>query len=560
MKFSQMPYERPIYEKVEAHLQGLLKRLKGASTAEEFFCAYKEYDDYYNDFTTMFNLARIKNSLDTSDEFYSKEKAYCDATLPKLQEVCQAFTAALLNSPFRKDIELKWGALMFANAEIELKTFSPEILPDLQEENALCNEYRSLIASAQIDFDGNTLTLAQIDSYAENPERSVRKAAQDAAAEWFARNTEQLDAIFDKLVKVRTSIAKKLGYKDFVQLGYYRMQRNCYDQHMVEKFRKGVVEHIVPIVARLKKKQSQRIGVDTIKVYDQYFEYPDGNAIPKGTADDILAHSRKMYHQLSSETAQFIDFMLDNELFDVLTRPGKVGGGYCSSLPKYNAPFIFANFNGTAADVGVLTHEAGHAFAAYAASEIYPSDLRSYSMEIAETHAMAMQFFTWPWMEGFFGAQADKYRNTHLSSALTLLPHGSMIDEFQHQIYQYPDMLPAERNQYWLELERKYRPWLDLEGTPFYAEGRGWQYEMLIYEVPFYMIDYCLAQIVALNFWAENKTDPKQAWDKYVRLIGFAGTKTFREIIDEVGLPTPFESENVKVAADAANAWLDGRE
>jgi len=328
---------------------------------------------------------------------------------------------------------------------------------------------------------------------------------------------------------------------------------------MVAKFREGVAEYIVPAVTALKKEHAQRIGVDTIRIYDKSIEYPDGNAKPKGTADDILAHGKKMYHELSDETAEFIDFMLDNELLDVLTRPGKVPGGYCFSLPQYNAPFILANFNGTYSDVGVLTHEAGHALAAYAAKDIYPSDLRNYAMETAEIHSMAMEFFTWPWMEGFFGEQTGKYYESHLSRALTLLPDGSMIDEFQHHIYQNPDMTSAQRNQYWLELERKYRPWLDLEDTPFHAEGRGWQYEMHIYEVPFYMIDYCLAQIVALNFWTENQKKPQQAWDRYRRLIGFAGTKTFLDLIDDAGLPTPFEPDHVKIVADAAAAWLNDR-
>ena len=507
----------------------------------------------------MFSLARIRNSLDTGDEFYSKEKEYCDMTIPKLKEIGQEFITALLNSPFRKDMEVKWGTLMFDNAEMELKTFSPEIVPDLQEENTLSTQYRNLIASAQIDFDGKTLTLAQIEPYCENPDRSIRKAAQDAITKWFASKAEQLDFIFDKLVKVRTNIAKKLGYKDFVQLGYYRMQRNCYDQDMVAKFRKGVAENIVPVVIELKKVQAQRIGVDTIKIYDQYFEYPDGNAKPHGTVDDIFAHGKKMYRELSSETAQFIDFMLDNELFDVLTRPGKVAGGYCSSLPKYKAPFVFANFNGTFSDIGVLTHEAGHALAAYLARDVYPSDLKNYSMEIAEIHSMSMEFFAWPWMKGFFGEQSDKYYSGHLSRALTLLPYGSMIDQFQHQIYQNPNMTPAERNQYWLELEKRYRPWLDLEDTPFFGEGRDWQYIMHIYEAPFYMIDYCLAQIVALSFWTENQEVPGQAWDKYMRLIGFAGTKTFLELIDEVDLPTPFEPDNIKTVAAAATTWLNGR-
>ena len=557
MKFSQMPYKRPVYEDLQSQLQILLQQFKDVSTAEACFDVYKAYDDCSSAYITMFNLARIRNALDVNDEFYNKEKEYSDMTIPKLQEINQAFTTALLNSPFRSDMENKWGSLMFNNAEMELKTISSEIVSDLQEENTLVTEYSNLIASSQMDFDGKTLTFAEIISYFENPDRSVRKSAQYAMANWFTSRAEQLDTIFDELVKVRTRIAKKLGYSNFVQLGYDRMQRNCYDQDMVAKFRKGVVEHIVPIVIKLKKEQAQRIGVGTLKAYDQYFKFPDGNVKPKGTADDLLAHGKKMYRELSVETAEFIDFMLDNELFDVLARPGKVFGGYCFTLPKYNAPFILANFNGTASDIAVLNHEAGHAFAAYAAKDIYPSVLKNYSMEIAEVHSMTMEFLTWPWMEGFLGEQTYKYYYTQLLNALTFLPQGAMSDEFQHHIYQNPDMTPVQRNQYWLELEAKYRPWLDLEDTPFDGDGRFWQAEMLIYEVPFYMIDYALAEIVALNFWIENQKSPQQTWYKYKQLVSFAGTKTFLALIDEVDLPTPFEPDNIKKVAAAASAWLN---
>jgi M3 family oligoendopeptidase len=373
-------------------------------------------------------------------------------------------------------------------------------------------------------------------------------------------NADTLDGLFDALTKLRTGIAAKLGHDNFTQVGYYRMQRNCYDKDMVAKFREGVVKYLVPVALRLKQEQARRIGAgDKLTMYDDYFEYPQGNAKPTGTPDDIFAHGKKMYHELSTETAGFIDFMLENELFDVLTRPGKRAGGYCASLPKYKSPFIFANFNGTSGDIDVLTHEAGHAFAGYVARDIYPSALRRYSFETAEVHSMAMEFFTWPWMEGFFGEQTAQYYYSHLASALTFIPYGTMVDEFQHHIYEKPEMTPQERNALWLQLEAKYRPWLDLSDTPFYEEGRRWQAQLHIYGMPFYYIDYCLAQVMALSFWAQMQTDKQAAWDKYRRFVGFAGIKTFVELVEDAGLPTPFVPENLKTVADAAVRWLDAQ-
>jgi len=559
MKFSEMPYTRPNFEETNAKLHALLEKFTSVKSADECFAVYKEIEEYSTKTFTNFTLAFIRNSLDTNDEFYAAEKDYANEVGPKLREVSQALSTALLQSPFRKEMEEKWGKLMFLNTEIALKTFTPEIIPDMQEENRLSTEYDKLIASAQIEFDGKTLTLAQMGPYGEDPDRAVRKAASEAVSAWFMSHSARLDELYDELVKIRTRIGKALGHDKFTQVGYYRMQRNCYDEKMVAKFREGVVKYIVPVAARLKAEQAARIGVDKLTNYDDNFKYPDGNAKPIGTPDEIFAHGKKMYHELSKETAEFFDFMLDGELFDVLTRPGKAAGGYCATISEFKSPFIFANFNGTSGDIDVLTHEAGHAFASYVARDIYPSDLKNYSSETAEVHSMAMEFFTWPWMEGFFGKNVQKYYYSHLADALTFIPYGTMVDEYQHHIYEKPEMTPAERNKLWLTLEAKYRPWLDLTQVQFQAEGRHWQRQGHIYEMPFYYIDYCLAQIIALSFWAENQQDTDSAWAKYRRLVGFAGTKTFVELVVDSGLPTPFEADNLKIVADAAVKWLDGR-
>jgi len=559
MKFTEIKYERPDFDAMSSRLKSILERFKNASTAEECFAAYREYDEYSYEIFAVINVAFIRNSMDTNDEFYESEVDYWDETEPELEEIFNEFIKALLASKFRKELETEFGSLMFINQEIELRTFNPDIIEDLKEENALRTEYDKLKASAQIEFNGLTLTLAELYPYIENTNRSIRKAAIEASAGWYMANAEKFDTIFDKMVKCRTKIAKKLGYDNFVGLGYDRMSRNCYDKGMVAAFREGIRKYIVPVTVNFKKEQAKRIGVETIKYYDKNCLYPDGNADPKGSADDILAHAKRMYQELSSETAEYIDLMFEKELFDVLTRPGKSSGGYCSYLHYYQMQFIFANFNGTSGDVDVLTHEVGHALAGYLARDIYPTSLRESTEDISEIHSMAMEFFAWPWMEGFFGEQTEKYYNIHLSESLTFLPYGVMVDEFQHYIYDNPEMSPAERNEYWLKLEAKYRPWLDLSDTPFYSEGRRWQAQLHIYTDPFYYIDYCLAGVMALYFWVEIQKDSKKAWDKYLRLTKLAGTKTFVDVIKDSGLPTPFESENIKIIADAVTSWLDNR-
>lgn len=564
MKFSQMPYVRPSADEVITKLTSLLERFKSAATLNAATGVYADIDAVMSNVSTLQSLCYIRHTLNTEDKFYSAEQDFWDENAPKLQGIIQEINLALLETPYRAELEREWGRVMFLNTEISLKTFSPEIIPLLEQENKLTTEYDKLLSGAKIEFGGKTLTLSQLSPYHQSENREVRRASYAARGEWFNGNKARLDTLFDELTALRTKIAKTLGYGSFTELGYYRMTRNCYTAEDVGKFREAVKKYIVPLAARIKSAQAARIGQERpdgkIALFDDPFEFPDGNAKPTGTPEEILAAGKKMYHELSPETAEFIDFMYDNELFDVLSLPGKSPGGYCIDIPDYKSEFIFANFNGTSGDVDVLTHEAGHAFAGYISRDVFPSDLRQYTNETAETHSMSMEFFTHPWMELYFGGAAKKYRYSHLTDMVTFIPYGVMVDEFQHIIYERPELTPEQRCEVWRKLEAEYRPWLDASETPFYCDGRRWQAQAHIYESPFYYIDYCLAETMALSFWAEDERNHADAWAKYRRFVGFAGTKTFTELIADSGMGSPFDESTLKTIAETAVAWLDGNE
>lgn len=556
MKFSEMPYRR-VEKSVLDQISRLTERLTCASSAEEAEKIFMESEAISTEVQTMMNLCYIRSTIDTTDEFYAAEQEYNDELTPLLTEKSQEFSKALCASPFRRELEKKWGTLLFTNAELSMKGFAPELVPLLQEENALTSQYQKLYASAKIDFDGKVLTVAQLAPYKQSADRAVRKAAYEAEGSFFDANREQFDEIYDKLVKNRTAQAKKLGYENYLELGYIRLNRNCYGPADVARFRRQVVESMVPVVAEIKKAQAKRIGIADMKFYDDNFFYPDGNATPQGTPEELLAAGEKMYTEMSPETAEFAKLLFGNELFDVLAKPGKAPGGYCTSLPAYKAPFIFSNFNGTAGDVDVLTHEAGHAFADYVAARTIPIlDLRSPTMEGCETHSMSMEFFTAPWHRLFFKEQTEKYEVSHAEDALIFIPYGSMVDHFQELMYTHPEMTPEERNETWLKLERQYRPYLDFEDLPFYSRGAGWQRQLHIYQYPFYYVDYCLAQSMALQFWMESVKDWKAAWKKYLKFVGMGGTRTFVDLIRESGLLSPLDDGSIAKIVEPVSKWL----
>ena len=538
-----------------------LEAMKAAPNAAGQIAAYDAYEKKMQTAGTMQQIAYIRHTINTKDEFYNAENDYMDEIGPKLQELTHRVNTALLESPYRAELERHYGALMFKNLEIAARSFSPAIVELMQEENKLVSEYQNLYASATVEFDGKTMPLPLLGPYKQDPDRAVRKAAYEADAKFFDSHREELDTLYDKLVKVRDAQAKKMGLPNYIPLGYDRMGRNCYTAKDVAAFRDQIAEDMVPIVAKVKEAQRRRIGVEKLAFYDEPISFADGNAVPEGTPDEILAAGKKMYQELSPETAEFIGFMFENELFDVLSRDGKAPGGYCTEIADYKSPFIFSNFNATAGDVDVLTHEAGHAFEAYRAfKQELPSLLHSPTIEACECHSMSMEFLTAPWHHLFFGKQTDKYELGHCEDALVFIPYGCMVDEFQHKVYENPGMTPEQRNELWLSLEKKYRPWIDFDNLPFYSRGGGWQRQLHIYEVPLYYIDYCMAQTVAFQFWNLSRENYAEAWKRYMTFVDKAGTATFAELVESAGLKVPYHAGCIKEIGESISRWLEEHE
>ncbi len=557
MKFQDMPYNRPDQECLFQTLSELTERFDKADTVEEQITIIENIEKENKTFDTMATLANIRNTIDTRDKFYESERNFFDEVSPLFSEKMNAFKKVLVKSKFRPQLEKKYGKIWFVNIEMELKAFSPELVPLMQEENQLSAQYQKLYASAQIPFEGEICTIAKLTLYKQSADRELRKKAYEAEGNFFDEHRDEFDEIYDKLVKNRTKQAKLLGFDNYIQLGYLRNTRNCYGPSEVENFRRQIVEDVVPIVSKIKKVQSERIGIQDFKFYDDMFVFPDGNAVPHGTPEEIMAAGRKMYTELSKETADFIGKMYDMDLFDVIAKDGKAPGGYCTYISDYNCPFVFSNFNGTAGDVDVLTHEVGHAFGCDQAAKTVPvSDVLWPTSDGAEVQSMSMEFLTAPYHHLFFEDETKKYELYHAEDSVTFLPYGCEVDHFQHLVYANPDWTPEERNKAWADLEKLYRPYVDHEGMAFYGRGAGWQRQLHIYQYPFYYIDYCLAQIIALQIWAMSLENWQNAWETYLKFISQGGMATFVDLVKSVGLRSPFDDGSLKEVCKVTEKWL----
>ncbi|MFD1175837.1 M3 family oligoendopeptidase [Paenibacillus puldeungensis] len=557
MKFNDYHYERPDVKAFEHKFKELLNEFTSAGTYEEQDQVMTEINKLRSKFDTLEQLVSIRHSIDTNDEFYKAEQDFFDENGPVVQEFVTDYYRALVGSKFRAELEKKWGSQLFRLAELSLKTFSPEVIEDLQLENKLTTEYAKLIASAKIPFEGEERTLAQLVPFQQSTDRDVRKRAMEASSGFMAENEDTLDRIYDDLVKVRTKIAKKLGFKNFVELGYARMARTDYNAEMVANFRNQVLKHIVPVASKLKERQKNRIGVDQLLYYDENFAFKSGNATPKGDPEWIVSNGAKMYSELSKETNEFFTYMLDNSLMDLVAKKGKQSGGYCTYISEYKSPFIFSNFNGTSGDIDVLTHEAGHAFQVYESRGFEVPEYNFPTYEACEIHSMSMEFFTWPWMDLFFKEEVDKYRFDHLASSLIFIPYGVTVDEFQHFVYENPDATPAERKKAWREIERKYLPHRNYADNAYYEQGGFWQKQSHIFNTPFYYIDYTLAQLCAFQFWKKMHENREAAWADYLRLCREGGSQSFTELVKVAGLISPFEDGCITSVIGSIEAWLN---
>ena len=555
--FETYQYTRPEFDAFSDTFRQSLQRFETARSYEEQDRALSQINELRTEFTSMYNICHIRHTMDTENEFYEKENEFFDQQMPAYEGLINDFYKKLLASPFRPALEQKWGRQLFTIAEFSLKTFDESIIGLLQEENKLSSQYTKLKATAKIGFREEEHNLSTIQKYEIDRNRETRQAAAEAKWGFFVGHAATIEDIFDQLVKVRHKIARQLGYKNFVELGYARMLRSDYGPEKVANFRRQVEEYIVPIASRLYERQRRRLGLKNLKYYDEELRFPGGNAQPKGEPKWIVSQALQMYSELSAETREFFDFMNANHLMDLETRPGKATGGYCTFIRNHKAQLIFSNFNGTSGDIDVLTHEAGHAYQVYSSREIGIGEYNWPTFEACEIHSMSMEFFTWPWMELFFREETDKYKFSHLSNSLYFLPYGVAVDEFQHYVYENPEASPAERNLAWRAIEKKYLPHRNYDGHAFLEKGGFWQKQSHIFNTPFYYIDYTLAQICAFQFWKKDREAHEQAWADYVRLCQAGGSLSFLELVQLAGLRSPFEDGCVASVVDVITEWLD---
>ena len=558
MRFSEIPYERPDIPAVVEEGRKLIEKAAHAASGEEQFAIHQEIWKKLYHVMTMYTIAQIRRDGDVTNAFYEEEKEYYDQKMPEVEALTDEYNKVLFKTPFRAYMEEKLGAVAFRSMELAMKAFDEKLIPLMQEENVLATRYSKLIASASVDWEGEELNLSLLQKYMKASDRDTRKKAWDKFSAFFEGKQDEIDEIYDLMVKNRTAQARLLGFENYIDMGYCRMNRNSYTKEDIASLREQIKKTFVPFASQMHERRRERLGVDSLTYYDAGVYFKQGDPAPTGTPQEILESGRKMYSEMSEETRDFFNMMMDWELFDVFGRKNKATGGYMTEISDYGVPFIFANFNGTSGDVDVITHECGHAFQYYvSAKDPIPEHNRYLTMETAEIHSMSMEFFAEPWIELFFGEKGNDYRQMHLEDAIAFVPYGTMVDEFQHIVYGNPDMTPKERRDAWKQLEKEYWPHLDITGCGFMEKGAYWQRQHHIFEMPFYYIDYVLAQLCAFQFKIKMDKDHGAAWADYMKLCKMSASRFYPELLKEARLNVPFEQGCISKIVEEIRKKLD---
>ena len=547
-KFAELQYVRPDMEKIFARVSGDIAVLKEAKSYEEFRNAYMDYVEADTELETSKTVAHVRNTINLLDEFYEAEMVYFNSQMPKYEILKKEMGEVIVASPFKAEMEKEFGTILIQNMEAQKQLSDESIVDDQVKEAELVSRFMKTQAAATVEFKGEQIGNYGLLKIMQSTDRAERKEAFEAWAKLYEGIAPTLEEVYDGLVKVRAGMAKKLGFKSFIPMGYLRRRRFDYTEKELEVFRKQVREVVVPAAAKLYERQKEALGIDTLYYYDESIASPSGNPVPIGDKEYLVSEAQKMYRELSKESGEFFDFMMEYELFDLDSKHGKRAGGYCTTLPQSHAPFIFSNVNGTDADVNVLTHEAGHAFAGFTAAKYQKTpELCHSTSEINEIHSMSMELWTYPWMENFFGDKAEEYRREHLADALMKIPYMLCVDEYQHKVFENPEMTTMERRAVWSGLEKIYMPWRNYAGNEFLDSGAFWIKQQHIFLYPFYYVDYAMAQMGAFEFYTKMKEDRKAAWADYYKLCAAGGSMGYFDLLKYSGLHKVLEDGSVKL-------------
>lgn len=537
------------WESIEPFFKDLLDRdISTKEDLEKFLSDQSELEAVVSENACW---RQIKMTCDTDNkDLEAAFNFFCMEIQPKIQPYADALNKKLINAPALKELDQDKYYTYLRSVKKSIELFREENIPLQAEMAVLQQQFGQITGAMMITVNGMEYTLQQAGKFLESHDRALREEVYHKIQQRRLQDTDKLSELFDKLVVIRDKEAKNAGFTNFSDYRFKELGRFDYTKEACFKFHEAVKLHVMPLVNKIYAKKKQQLGLDSLRPWDLDAEPAGTQPLqPFKTSDEMLNKSIACFNELNPFFGQCLSKMRDLGHLDLESRKGKAPGGYNCPLAESGAPFIFMNAAGQMHDVTTMVHEGGHAVHSFLSHPLELSGFKEYPMEIAEVASMAMELFSMDHWATFFDNEDDLQRakSHQLERVITIFPWIAIIDKFQHWIYDHPTHTHAERTAAWNEVLQEFKDdVIDYSGLENYRSN-AWQRQLHLFEVPFYYIEYGIAQLGALGMWMQYKQNKEEALANYCNALSLGGTKTLPELYKTAGLEFDFSPEKIKV-------------
>jgi len=537
---------------LEPYFQDLGQRpLETREALEKWLLDMSELEAVVNEDSSW---RQIKMTCDTENKSLEESFNYFYMEIqPRLQPYADRLNKKLVENPHTRDLDQKEYFTYLRAVKTRIELFREANIPLYAEASVLAQQYGVISGKMTVEVDGREYTLQQASKFLESPDRAVREAVYRKVQERRLQDEEALDDLYSKLIGIRHQQALNAGFANYRDFKFEELGRFDYTKEDCFSFHDAVREYVVPLVNKINDKKKMKLGLETLRPWDVEAE-PEGikPLRPFTNSDDLLTKTIACFDRLNPFFGDCLRTMLKMGRFDLESRKGKAPGGYNCPLAETGAPFIFMNASGQMGDLTTMVHEGGHAIHSFLTHPLKLSAFKEYPMEIAEVASMSMELFTMDHWDLFFENKNDlaRARQHQLQRVITIFPWIATIDKFQHWIYENPRHQPEERKRKWMEILGEFSSHsVDWTGLQEFREI-GWQKQLHLFEVPFYYIEYGIAQLGALGLWMQYKRNKDKALQNYIQSLSLGGTRTLPELYSAAGLKFGFAKDQIKQLMD----------
>ncbi|HTI90332.1 MAG TPA: M3 family oligoendopeptidase [Puia sp.] len=493
---------------------------------------------------------QIRMTCDTENKALEEAfNFFCLEIQPKIQPYADRLNKRLVENPHTQELDQKDYFTYLRSVKKRIELFREENIPLVAESSVMGQQFGVISGKMTVEVGGQEYTLQQASKFLENPDRKLREEVYRKMQQRRLQDKEALNDLYSRLVAIRHQIGLNAGFKNYRDYKFEELGRFDYTKEDCFRFHEAVREHVLPLVKQINERKKKKLGLDRLRPWDMEAEPAGTEPLrPFTNGQDLLTKTIACFDQLNPFFGDCLRTMQKMGRFDLESRKGKAPGGYNCPLAETGAPFIFMNSSGQMGDLTTMVHEGGHAIHSFLSHPLKLSSFKEYPMEIAEVASMSMELFSMDHWKLFFDDKNDlaRAREHQLERVITIFPWIATIDKFQHWVYENPTHTLEERKQMWMKILDEFSSEsVDWSGLEEFREF-GWQKQLHLFEVPFYYIEYGIAQLGAIGLWMQYKDNKEKALSNYTRALSLGGMKTLPELYDAAGLKFNFSKEHIK--------------